>query len=101
MAETADRILVSYPADLSTWGRDVIEGHPFRSYLPRAHDTATVGDRWEEFVGVGCCGNTLDVPLHVEVVEGGSELAAETTVEFTERDACGVGGWSVQSEAGP
>jgi hypothetical protein len=101
-AESADRVVVSYPADLSAWGRDIVEGSPFRAYLRKAHDSAAVGDEWAEFVGVGCCGDTLDVPLRVERVEGGAELTAETAIEFEEREACSVeGGWRVQSEAGP
>ena len=98
----ATRVVVSYPADLSSWGRDIVEGSPFRAYLSKAHDRVDAGDRWEEFVGVGCCGSALDVPLRVETVEGGSALTEETTIEFTVRDACDLsGGWEVQSEAGP
>lgn len=94
-------ITLSYPADLSTWGRDIVEGEPFRAYLRKAHDTARVGDGWEEFVGVGCCGDSLDVTLRVETIRGDPRLTPETTFEFTEREACGVGGWEVQSAAGP
>lgn len=100
--DAATRAVVSYPADLSAWGRDVVEGAPFRAYLPKAHDTAREGDEWAEFVGVGCCGDALDVPLRVERVEGGSRLTPETTIEFVERAACGIeGGWHVQSADGP
>jgi len=102
VSRTATRVVVSYPADLSAWGRDIVEGSPFRAYLGKAHDTAGAGDVWPEFVGVGCCGDTLDVPLRVESVEGGTALTEETTIEFEEREACGVeGNWRVQSEAGP
>ncbi len=98
----ASHVVVSYPADLSEWGRDTVDGSPFRSYLTKAHDTASAGDVWEEFVGVGCCGDTLDVPLRVESVEGGERLTEDTTFEFTVREACGVqGGWKVQSADGP
>ncbi len=98
----ATRVVVSYPADLSAWGRDTVEGEPFRAYLRKAHASATPGEEWAEFVGVGCCGDTLDVPLRVETVEGGSALTTETTIEFTIRDACGIdGGWAVQSTASP
>lgn len=98
----ATRIVVSYPADLSEWGRETIEGPQFRSYLPKAHDTLEEGDTWDEFVGVGCCGNTLDVPLRVERVEGGQRLTQGTKIEFSVRDACDIaGGWRVQSEGGP
>jgi hypothetical protein len=98
--DTATKITVSYPADLSTWGREIVEDRPFRNYLTKAHDRAVAGDRWAEFVGVGCCGSPLDVELQVESVAGGSKIDAETEFAFTERAACGVGGWTVQSRAG-
>jgi hypothetical protein len=102
MPNTATHVVLSYPADFSDWGRDIVEDTPFRTYLPKAHDTAEVGEIWEEFVGVGCCGSALDVPIRVEEVEGGPELTAETTFEFTVREACDIdGGWEVQSAAGP
>jgi hypothetical protein len=104
MASTnpATRVVVSYPADLSEWGRETVEGSPFRSYLRKAHSTAREGDEWAEFVGVGCCGDTLDVPLRVERVEGGAELTEGTTIEFAVREACDIdGGWDVQSAASP
>jgi hypothetical protein len=98
----ATRVVVSYPADLSEWGCDTVESSSFRAYLPKAHATAQVGDEWDEFVGVGCCGDTLDVPLRVERVEGGPTLTPESTIEFTEREGCAVdGGWAVQSAASP
>lgn len=98
----ATRVVVSYPADLSKWGRDIVEDRPFRTYLVKAHDAVREGDLWEEFVGVGCCGDALDVPLRVEAVEGGDEFTAETAIEFTVRDSCEVqGGWRVQSAGGP
>lgn len=102
MAEPATRVVLSYPADLSTWGRSIVEDDPFRTYLAKAHDAAAAGDRWTEFVGVGCCGSALDVPLRVERVEGGRRLTTETAFVFTVREACDLdGGWQVQSEAGP
>jgi len=102
MTEAATRVVVSYPADLSLWGRDIVADTPFRAYLRKAHDSAAAGDQWEEFVGVGCCGSALDVPLRVESVEGGERLAEDTEFEFTEREACDIdGGWNVQSAAAP
>jgi len=99
---TARTIAVSYPADLSDWGRSIVEGAPFRAYLHRVYETAAVGDEWAEFVGVGCCGDSLDVPLRVERVEGGHVIDDATTIVFEERAACGLaGGWDVQSETGP
>lgn len=100
--DTATRVVVSYPADLSGWGREIVEGEPFRAYLRRVRDRAREGETWKEFVGVGCCGDSLDVPLRVERVEGGERLGAETAVEYEVREACGLdGGWRVQSAGGP
>lgn len=99
--DNATAITLSYPADLSLWGRDIVEDSSFSAYLRKAHDTAVEGDGWDEFVGVGCCGSALDVPLRVESVEGGEKITAKTAFEFTEREACGIGGWEVQSAAGP
>lgn len=101
-AEPAARVVLSYPADLSDWGRSKVEHPSFRAYLHKAHETAQAGDRWDEFVGVGCCGDSLDVPLAVESVEGGSRFTPETTIEFAVREACDLdGNWRVQSTAGP
>ena len=99
---SATRVVLSYPADLSEWGRDGVEGRPFRSYLAKAHDGASEGDVWAEFVSVGCCGDTLDVPLRVESVEGGDAVTDDTAFAFVERDGDAVeGGWRVQSADGP
>jgi hypothetical protein len=99
---TADRLLGSYPADLSEWGRFQVEKPSFRAYLGKTIEMASEGDVFEEFVGVGCCGNTLDVPLRVEAVEGGNRVDEGTEVEYEVREACDIeGGWLVQSEAGP
>jgi hypothetical protein len=98
----ATRVVVSYPADLSDWGRLQVESAHFRAYLRKTLGDVTEGDVTEEFVGVGCCGNTLDVPLRVERVECGGIVGGTTTVEFAVREACGIeGGWLVQSAAGP
>ncbi|RQG92421.1 hypothetical protein [Natrarchaeobius chitinivorans] len=99
---SADRVVVSYPADLSEWGRFQVEKPSFRAFLRKTRESAREGDLWEEFVGVGCCGNTLDVPLRVERVDGGATIADETTIEYEVRDACGLdGSWRVQSAGGP
>jgi len=95
--DSATRVTLSYPADLSTWGREIVEDRPFRSYLRKAHDRAVAGDSWAEFVGVGCCGSALDVELRVEEVAGGPDIDDGTAFVFRERGACGVGGWQVQS----
>lgn len=99
---TADRVVVSYPADLSEWGRGQVTTRHFRAWLRRVHPHPEAGDVWEEFLDVGCCGNTLDVPLRVEHVEGGDEMGASTDIEYVEREACGIqGGWLVQSAGAP
>ncbi|WP_174811819.1 hypothetical protein [Salinadaptatus halalkaliphilus] len=98
----AARVVVSYPADLSDWGRFQVEKPSFRAFLRKTRDSARVGDVWEEFVGVGCCGNTLDVPLRVERVDGGARIDDSTTIEYAVREACGIeGSWRVQSKGGP
>ncbi|WP_290812037.1 hypothetical protein [Halovivax sp.] len=98
----AERVLVSYPADLSSWGRFQVEKPSFRAFLRKTRETAREGDAWEEFVGVGCCGNTLDVPLRVERVEGGRRIDDDTEIDYEVREACGIqGSWRVQSADGP
>lgn len=98
----ARRVQLSYPADLSDWGRRQVGTPHFRAYLRKAHANAREGDVWPEFVGVGCCGSALDVPLRVEAVEGGHAVTDETTFEYGVREACDVqGGWRVQSADGP
>jgi len=102
MDPTATRLVCSYPADLSDWGRHHVDSSAFRAYLRKAHDTASEGEIWSEFVGVGCCGDSLDIPIRVECVDGGPNLGPETTIEFTVRAACDLdGGWRVQSAGGP
>lgn len=99
---TATKVVISYPADLSDWGRRQVETPHFRAYLRKTLDTVERGQITEEFVGVGCCGNTLDVPLRIESVEGGATVTGETTLEYVVREACGIkGGWQVQSAGGP
>ncbi|QLH81074.1 hypothetical protein [Halosimplex pelagicum] len=100
--DTARRVVLSYPSDLSTWGRDKLDGSPFRAYLRKTLGRVEVGEVTEQFTGVGCCGDTLDVPLRIESVEGGRRVGESTTIEYAVRDACGVeGGWRVQSASGP
>ncbi|WP_459885373.1 hypothetical protein [Halostagnicola bangensis] len=100
--EEATRVVVSYPEDLSKWGRFQVEKPSFRAFLRKTRDTARAGDTWEEFVGVGCCGNTLDVPLRVERTDGGDRIGEETEFEYEVREACGIeGSWRVQSKEGP
>lgn len=97
-SETADRIVLSYPAELSDWGRHQITTRYFLSYLRSTLEKPEPGEISEEFVGVGCCGNTLDVPLRVERIEGGSRTGEETEIVYEARDSCDIeGGWQVQS----
>lgn len=99
--DIASRVVVSFPADLSEWGRWQLDERSVKSYLRRT-ETAAEGTRWELFLDVGCCGDTYDVPLRVESVDGGTEMSDETEIVYEEREACGVGGgWSVQSAAEP
>lgn len=104
MASTtaADRVVISYPADLSDWGRRQVDTPHFRAYLRKTLGTVERGELREEFVGVGCCGNTLDVPLRIESVDGGPTVGEGTAIEYVVREACGIaGGWQVQSAGGP
>ncbi|WP_459191220.1 hypothetical protein [Halosimplex sp. J119] len=101
-AAVAEKIVISYPSDLSTWGRDIVDGRPFRAYLQKTLGEVEVGQVTEEFTGVGCCGDTLDVPLAIESIEGGARVDDSTAIEYTVRDSCEVeGGWRVQSAGGP
>lgn len=99
---TATRVVVSFPPDLSDWGRKQLDARHFRAYLRRAHGRAEPGDVWEEFLDVGCCGDSLDVTLRVEAVGGGPEMDEETGIEYVEGETGSVeGGWRVQSAEGP
>jgi hypothetical protein len=97
----ATRIVISHPASLSDWGRDQLTAPRFVTYLRRVVDDVAVGDEWEEFVDVGCCGDAMDVPLRIEAIDGPPRVGESTAIEFAERDAEMRGGWAVQSAAGP
>lgn len=97
----ATRVVVSFPDGLSDWGRDQIDTDRYRGYLRRMLDEPSVGDEREEFVDVGCCGNSLDLTFRVETVEGGARVGEETMIELVERSGAVEGGWRVQSAAGP
>jgi len=100
--DTADRIVLSYPRDLSRWGRDILDGRPYRAYLRKTLGRVEEGQVSEQFTGVGCCGDTLDVPMQIEAVEGGPLVEESTTIEYAVRETCEVeGGWRVQSAGGP
>ncbi len=96
---TATRVVLSYPADLGRHGRSRVEQEYYKKYLRKTRDAVAVGDEWDEFTDVGCCGSQMDVPFRVEEVEGGDRVGPDTEIEYTEREACGINpGWSVQHD---
>ncbi|MDR5672269.1 Uncharacterized protein AArcCO_0794 [Halalkaliarchaeum sp. AArc-CO] len=97
----AELVVLSYPDELSEWGRDQIESDRYRGYFRRTLGTVSVGEIREEFVDVGCCGDSLDVPFRIERIDGGDRVDSGTEIEFVERDESMAGGWLVQSAAGP
>ncbi|WP_396611577.1 hypothetical protein ACH9L7_15455 [Haloferax sp. S1W] len=99
----ATQAVVSFPDELSAWGYDQLTADRFVNYLRRVHDEVTVGDEWEEFLDVGCCGDSLTLTLRVEDLEptGATALTSETELEFVEREGSVNGGWCVQSKDGP
>lgn len=101
MVEYARTVVVSHPDELSEWGRQRLYADRYVKYLRRAVEDVEAGDVWEEFVDVGCCGDTLDVRLRVESVEGPSRMGPETEIEFVEREETIRGGWAVQGEEEP
>jgi len=102
----ATRVVLSHPEGLSDWGRDQVETDRYRGYFARVMDRAAVGDVREEFVDVGCCGDSLDVPFRVERLEAESGpvdaavVTRETVVDYETRTGDVDGGWRVQSAAG-
>ncbi len=115
---TASRVVLSYPSGLSDWGRDQIETDRYRRYFGRVLGEVHVGDVREEFVDVGCCGDSLDVPFRVERIEvggdglggdseandvevGGAVVDDATEIAYATREGDVAGGWLVQSAAGP
>ncbi len=110
MADTdpprATRVVLSYPENASDWAREQFEADRYRNYFRRSLGTVAVGDVREEFVDVGCCGDSLDVPFRVEAVEtAGDEVdratvTEETEIAYVDRAGAVEGGWRVQSAAG-
>jgi hypothetical protein len=102
----ATRVVLSYPEGLSDWGRDQVETDRYRGYFARVMDRAAVGDVREEFVDVGCCGDSLDVPFRVERLEADGDsvdvavVTGDTAVDYETRSGDVAGGWRVQSAAG-
>lgn len=101
MSDDAARVVLSFPDGLSEWGRDQIRTDRYRNYLRRMVDEPRVGDELEEFVDIGCCGDSLDLTFRVEAVDDGTHVGDETVVELVERAGTVEGGWRVQSAAGP
>jgi len=93
----ASQITLSYPEELSKWGRDQVETGRYRSYLRKVVDPVP-GTEFEEFVDVGCCGDSMDIPFRVEAVDG-DEIGETTEIVFVTREAEMAGGWLVQSRA--
>ncbi|WP_053948038.1 hypothetical protein [Halolamina sediminis] len=93
----ATRVVISYPEELSEWGRDQIDTDRYRNYLRRVVEPAE-GAEFEEFVDVGCCGDSMDVPFRVESADG-DEITEKTKIIYTTREATMEGGWLVQSQA--
>ena len=103
----ASRVVLSYPEGASEWARDQIETDRYRGYFARVLDAVAVGDRREEFVDVGCCGDSLDVPFRVERIDVGDDsvseaaVTADTEIAYRRHPGDVDGGWRVQSSDGP
>jgi len=98
-AAAADRVVLSYPADLPDRAVERLSAAYYRKYLTKTLGRVEAGETGEEFTDVGCCGSQRHVRLRVERVEGGSRVGPETAVEYVAREACGLDGeWTVQNE---
>jgi hypothetical protein len=96
-AAEASRVVLSHPVDLTDWDRDQLETPWYVGYLRKVLEEPAVGDVLEEFVDIGCCGTSREVPLRVESVIGGSRVGGGTEIEYTVRESCGLpGAWDVQ-----
>ncbi|ESP87371.1 hypothetical protein [Candidatus Halobonum tyrrellensis] len=98
---TADRATLSYPDALGGWSREQVLADRYRTYLGRAFAGAGVGHERDEFVDVGCCGNSPRFTVRVESLEGGDRVGEDTELELVERREDVESGWAVQSEAAP
>ncbi len=93
----ATRVVLSYPADLTDWDRDQLQTPWYIGYLRKVLEEPDVGDVFEEFVDIGCCGTSRDVPLKVESVAGGSRVGERTDIEYVVRESCDLpSAWDVQ-----
>ncbi|WP_418285932.1 hypothetical protein [Halorubrum sp. DTA46] len=103
----ATRVVLSYPDGLSGWGRDQIRTPHYRAYFTRVLGRVAVGDIREEFVDVGCCGDSLDLSFRVERIEADGAGVDEavvtraTAIAYETRSGDVEGGWRVQSAGGP
>ncbi|MFC6726837.1 hypothetical protein ACFQE1_21165 [Halobium palmae] len=100
MSQTAARVVVSYPASLGDWSRDQLTSDRFRTYFRRTLGEVREGEEFAEFVDVGCCGNSPDIPLRIETVEGEGPVGEDTEIAFATREVGVESGWEVQSAAG-
>lgn len=76
---------MSYPESLGAWRAGQLRRERFVNYLRKTLGEVSEGDEFEEFVDVGCCGSSPDIPLVVEAVEGGALVGPETAIEFVAR----------------
>jgi hypothetical protein len=53
---------------------------------PRARLLFAETETVEEFVGVGCCGDTLDVPLRLEKLVDGDRIDEGTEIVYETRE---------------
>jgi hypothetical protein len=57
--DTADRVVLSYPADIGKHGRKRLHQDYYRGWLRKSHDAVAVGDEWDEFTS-RLCPRTVD-----------------------------------------
>lgn len=92
------RVVLSYPADLTSWDREQLDTPWYRGYLRKILEEPEIGEVFEEFVDIGCCGSSRRVPLAVEELEGDGSVGETTSIEYIEREACDLpDAWEVQS----
>ena len=77
----ADRIRIRYAPGSDNVG-EALRAESFEQFLRRSREgRVAVGNKWEEMINDGC-GQTKDVTLSVEAVEGGTTLGSGTEFEF-------------------
>lgn len=103
----ASRVVLSVPDGVSDWARSQFETDRYRGYFRRVLGEVAVGDETDEFVDVGCCGDSLDIPFRVARLEADgrpvdrARVGDDTAVDYVDREGDVDGGWRVQSQAGP